>query len=355
MAFSPNSWSHILIAYGGRKLSIETFGQDDAKLWNEIVYASPNGTLFHSWEWLKIVEKHSGSKLFPLVFFDADDKKPFGAIPLFFKKKLGMKMVFSPPPGSAITLGPILVDKGYKQHKYELSCLEFQASVDTFINSLGAGYINIVTSPGLLDIRPFSWSHYTVAPCYTYLLNLSPSLQTIWNNSTSSLKRDVNSAQKKGVIIQEPSDEIGDYLFGALEERYAQNHQRTSSSKNYYNDIFNQFRPANIKAFVALYEGKMVTATVCTIYKDTVTAWIGSTKPQVKGLEANKLLYWNMIMWAKNNNYQYFEVEGANTKHLCAFKSIFDPALSIYFEIKKMNLLGSFAEKAYFQLKKKYL
>jgi hypothetical protein len=34
---------------------------DDKKLWDQFVEHSPQGTLFHKWDLLKIVERHSSS------------------------------------------------------------------------------------------------------------------------------------------------------------------------------------------------------------------------------------------------------------------------------------------------------
>ena len=102
-------------------MGLEIFNENDAKLWDDIVSSAPHGTLYHSWKWLKLIEKHCQCKLFPLVFFDARDRQPFGILPVFLMKKLGLKMVFSPPPGSAVNLGPVLADKGYRQHKTELA------------------------------------------------------------------------------------------------------------------------------------------------------------------------------------------------------------------------------------------
>ena len=182
-------------------MRLEVFDQARSQVWNMIISQSRNGTLFHTWEWLKIVEKHCESRLIPLVFFDADDDKPFGAIPLFFMKKMGLKLVFSPPPISSITLGPALLDKEYKQHKFELAYMEFQMQIENYIKQLRANYTSIITSPGLLDVRPFSWARYTVRPSYTYKIDLSQGEKVLWSHLSSSLRPEINQTRKKGVQI----------------------------------------------------------------------------------------------------------------------------------------------------------
>ena len=133
-------------------MQLKIFDETQSQAWNSLIERSLNGTLFHTWEWLKIMEKHCQSRLIPLVFFDNDDDKPFGGMPLFLMKKMGLRLVFSPPPGSAVTLGPVLMDKGYRQHKFELAYLDFQQQIDMYINKLGANYTSITTSPGLRDV-----------------------------------------------------------------------------------------------------------------------------------------------------------------------------------------------------------
>jgi len=333
-------------------MTLEVFGETDAQQWDDIVNSSLNGTLYHTWNWLKITEKHSDSKLYPLVFFDTREKKPFGAIPLFFMKKLGMKMVFSPPPGCSIRLGPVLLDKGYKQHKFELAYLDFQAGIDSFIQQLGSSYTSIITNPGLLDVRPFSWADYEVTPAYTYFINLSPGTEKLWAGLKSNVRSDINSAQKKGVSVEESTSESAGYFYDSIAQRYSKLRQRFPLNRSYLFAIFEKFKPANIRTFTALYQDQVMTATACTLFKDTVTAWIGSVSPPVRGLEANKLVYWNIIIWAVKNNFRSFEIEGANIQHLCSYKSIFNPGLRVYFGIKKMDRLGYLGERSYRLMRK---
>ena len=336
-------------------MRLEIFGEADSKRWDDIVNSSVNGTLYHTWTWLKIVEKHSMSKLFPMVFFDSDDDMPFGAIPLFHMNKFGIKMIFSPPPWCYISLGPVIINKRYKQHKFELAYLDFQAYMDRFIKKLGVNYTSIGTSTGLLDIRPFLWAGYKVTPFYTYKIDLSQGEETIWNNLRKNTRRDINIAKKKGINIMEQTDEISiDYVYSVTSSRYAHRHQRFPVHRSYLTDTFQQFGHTYIKTYVALYQGQIVTALSCTIYKNTCCAWIGGTRTEESGLEANKLLYWDIITRMINNKYKYFELMGANTRHLCEFKSIFGPEISIYFGMNKSDTLGSLAEKLYLLMKKSY-
>lgn len=332
-------------------MRLEIFTQKDSKFWNEIVDHSLNGTLFHRWEWLKIVEKHSGCQLFPLVFYDNDkDRYPFGAIPLFLMKKLRLKMVFSPPPACSINLGHILVDKNYKPLKLELSYLDFQAKIDDFIKGLGANYTLFITSPGISDMRPFLWAKYDVSPCYTYKIDLRPGEQAVLASISRTLRQDINSSLGKGVRIIESDlrdEQDIDYLHESLNDRYSRQNIRLPLSKAYLQDIIHAFGHDHVKLFMAIFEDKPVGATLFTYYKDTVAAWVGAVRYKSNELEVNGCIYREIIARAIKDKLTWFEIMGANTRHLCASKAKYSPLLDLQFQIKKTDLWGKLAEKAY--------
>ena len=73
---------------------------DDKKLWNQFVENSPQGTLFHTWDFLKIVERHSGSQLVPYAIFSGDELRCI--FPFFITRRRGLTLMYSPPPDAQI-------------------------------------------------------------------------------------------------------------------------------------------------------------------------------------------------------------------------------------------------------------
>ena len=117
------------------EIDLKIAAEDEAAVWDKIVDSSPHSTIFHTWKWLKITEKHSRSRLYPVMGYKGTTV--IGIYPLFFQKMFGISCVFSPPPATAVPfLGPIIV--GYdalKQNKKESVFLNFQKSIDEFIFS----------------------------------------------------------------------------------------------------------------------------------------------------------------------------------------------------------------------------
>ncbi|MBA7636692.1 hypothetical protein ES703_44313 [subsurface metagenome] len=335
-------------------MRINIVSEQDLNLWNAIVDASQHGTIFHRWEWLKIVEKHSKSKLHPLIGFEGNE--PVGILPLFYSRRWLLRMVFSPPLGAAIpTLGPILLNYDeIKPHKMEHIYREFQKQVDHFINSeLHPDYVSITTSPGLLDVRPFIWSGYRVTPYYTYKIDLTTGEAAVWDSFKKKLRSDIKRAEPKGIIVREGTIEDIQYLFHSLKERYYMQNIGSLISIEYLYDLFKEFGSRNLWISVALYNNQTVGAIFLITYKETTAIWLGVAKSGLAGLPTNDLIQWEAIRWSIKNGCKAFELIGANTWKLCEFKSKYSPHLEVYFNAQKSNLLGKLGEQAYLKLFKK--
>jgi hypothetical protein len=329
------------------RMKLELFDSSNAREWDKLIENSINGSIFHQWKWLKILEQNFEGRLFPLVFFDSNDGKPFAAIPAFFQKKFGLKMVFSPPPGSGIRLGMVLFNKGYRQHRFEMAYYDFRESFDNFVKKLGSNYTIIITNPGLVDMRPFLWAGYRVVPAYTYKLDLSQGEENIWKNLSSSLRWELRQAEKNGIRIIESSDDAGiEYLYASVKQRYEQQGINIRLKKKYLRDIVKSFGDC-VRIFLAVRDSMVIGATLYVFYKDTVTGLIGGARNNIDIPGSARYIDWMVITRAKREGYRWYEDFGANTRHLCEAKSKYSPFIDLYFYVSKGDLLGTCAEKIY--------
>ena len=85
-------------------MDVSIASDSDQQLWDEIVFSSDEGTLFHTWKWLKIMEKHNRKKIFfrkypgilyPLIVREREEI--IGLIPIFFYNSPLLKIAASPP------------------------------------------------------------------------------------------------------------------------------------------------------------------------------------------------------------------------------------------------------------------
>jgi len=330
-------------------ITLKIAKKEDKELWDNLVEKSPHGTIFHTWKFLKIIEKHTPSKLYPLIGMKGTT--PVGIYPLFFQKRFFLKMVFSPPPHVAVPyLGPAFVDYDkLKQSKRESIFIEFQKDVDEFISSeLRADYVYISVSPTIIDCRPFNWTNYEINPRYSYSIKFSNNIEQVWRNIDKNRRNEINRAKREGVYIDEGSKKDMIKLYNLLVSRYADQRRTVSISKKYLLDIYEIFYPENLKILVAKYDGDIISGTVDAYYKDRTYFWIGNPKPHLKVPNVNELLTWESIRWACERGYKYYEIIGiATTERLYKHYSKLNPNFSAYFSATKRNFLSKVSESYY--------
>jgi lipid II:glycine glycyltransferase (peptidoglycan interpeptide bridge formation enzyme) len=323
---------------------------EELKTWNALVEASPYGTIFHTLDWLRIAEKHTNSKLYPLIGMKGE--KVVGVFPIFYKKKGPLKMVFSPPPKTGMPyLGPVLLSYDMlKQEKKESVIIDFYTEVDKFIHdNFKPHYIHFKLPPGLIDCRPFKWLGYQAKPVYCYLLDISVGLSELEAKFSIQARRNVKKAEKDGLRAELGSKEELMILYNMLYDRYAKQERNIPISKGYLLDVFNRFFPENFKVFVVRHQDEIVSGGVKLFYREKVIDWIGQPKTKVR--TANDFLHWSVMKWGFEHKLNYYEILGANTQSISQFKSKFNPCLEIYFEIKKSATIGAIAEKVYTKLR----
>ncbi|HMK46807.1 MAG TPA: GNAT family N-acetyltransferase, partial [Methanocella sp.] len=67
---------------------------DNKKLWDDLIEESAQGQLFHRWDALKIIQKHTGFKLYPYGIYKGNAL--IGVFPVFYRSINGVKAIFSP-------------------------------------------------------------------------------------------------------------------------------------------------------------------------------------------------------------------------------------------------------------------
>lgn len=319
-------------------IKIEIAEESDKRMWDAIVDDSYYGTFFHTWKFLKIIEKHTNTKLYPLMGFDGEAVT--GIVPLLFQKKFMFKSVFSPPPHVAVPyLGPLIVDyEKLKPYERESNFIEFQEKVNEFIaKQLKPNYIMIISPPGMIDSRPFIWSDYTVEPLYDYFLDLTQGEDYIWKRFRKDLRQGINRTIRRGVTVEEGSIEELYFIYNTLCQRYNSQNKRFHPSWEYLLDLYKTFYPQNLRVWVSYYNGKLVGGIIKILYKDKFVSWLGSPKITISGISQNDLTHWEAMKWACRNGFKYYEEVGANTRRLWFYKSKYNPEISIYFIAKKYS------------------
>jgi hypothetical protein len=334
-------------------MHISIASDSDQKLWDDVVHSSDEGTLFHTWKWLKVLEKHSVKKIFyrsykgilyPLIIWEGNEI--IGLIPIYFFNSKFFKLATSPPSSAEYhTLGPIMNKntKPIKSHRKQNLFFQFQNTLDNFLKKeLKSNYISIISSPGISDPRPFLWSGYQAIPQFTNIIDLREGEQKLWENVNQSVRKSVNKATKNGISVEEGSKSDIEYLFSLLKSR-----NRIHSAQTFLPDIFENFYPNNLNFFIAKKDGIPLTGLINTLFKNKISSWVGSPKVSVDGLSPNFILYWETMRWACQNNFDLFENISANEPTTFPFKSKFNPEIVPYYRFNWYSPLPHFVKSVY--------
>jgi lipid II:glycine glycyltransferase (peptidoglycan interpeptide bridge formation enzyme) len=337
------------------ELNIKMLDSDTEEKWNKMILSSPQGTLFHTIPWLRLVQKQTNTELLPFMFYQGSQL--VGVFPFFIKKQGIAKLGLSPPTKSYLLyLGPVIAEyDALKQDKKERILLSMQEELDKYLfNKIGCNHVRIRTSPGLIDSRPLKWSGYIVDSHYTYRINLSKGIENIWERLDSKLRGEINKAIRKGVTVRTGDKDDLIFIHDLLYQRYIEQGNKPVDYKKFLLDVYEQFYPDNVKIFVAEYDNRRIGGTINLIFKNIMWGWVGMPKSQEIGISPNDLIQWEAINWGYKNGIIYYEeMDDGDNPRFRFFKAKWNPDLIIWYEAKKYSsFIYKVGEKLYHILKK---
>jgi lipid II:glycine glycyltransferase (peptidoglycan interpeptide bridge formation enzyme) len=320
----------------------------DKGRWDRFVDESPGGTLFHKWDFLDIVEKYAGYRLYRYGVYDGNDLTCI--IPFFLSIRGGIRMMLSPPPTRLSNL-PYL---GFAMSReFEgLSPNEKTSVMSSIVEGLPQGlsdvspnYISIGLNSTITDIRPFEWDHYHIDQQYTYVLDLRRPLEEIWDGFDRDCRKNIGECAKHPLWMKQMKDVKA---FNEIMKNYLTKDGPTFYHKRdpaYIQELLDAF-PDNIKLYFFYNGDEAVGVKINAGYKKHYMSWMGNVAMQKK-LNVNEYFYWEMIKKAKAEGYERHENYGTINLRLNVFKSKFNPTLEPCFYVEKKDGIYSAVEFCY--------
>ncbi|MCC7565583.1 MAG: GNAT family N-acetyltransferase [Methanomicrobiaceae archaeon] len=324
---------------------------NDREAWDAFIDESPAGLLFHKWDYLKITERYTGYTFLPCAVCREDEI--LCLLPLFYRRFHGLNAVFSPPPLTVIPhLGFVLCREygGLRQQEKESILQYIAAEVKAEMERLSPNYLSLSLLPGIQDIREFIRDGYDAKIHYSYLISLNRPLEDIWNGLQYKLRARLKKASGMGLELVK-SDDIATF-YRLLTARYQDpSLDIPAISKNYLTELMHAY-PGQIGIYYLYDREENVLGVAAAQEYRRFLLWIGTPKLG-NSMFGNECLQWLLIRKAHSEGYAVFENMGANNRDLTAFKSKFNPELVMYFELCRMDALGSVTEWAYLTFLKK--
>ena len=327
-----------------RTLTIQKI--EDESLWDDFVSESPQGSIFSRPVWITVAADVQGGKPCFLGVFD-DTRLTAG---LAFVE-------LSHGPFSKMTT-PVLTPYGgimYRQatgkrdseHKsYNMACAD---KLIAYITNR-YNYAFLAHSPGLTDIRPFTWAGWNESVRYTYELDLSDT-DKIWD----LMERRVRTVIRNAESSLELTDGIGLEQFGSLYRRiYLDRKIKPPVDPGLVMVFLEKALDSGIAEIRTVVDksGDILSSMALVSDEKTVYAWISGSLPEKNSAGAFTLLFWDAVK-RYSDTHSTFDMVGANIPSIAFFKKGFGGTLKPYYVTERYSsLLIQIIFQAYGRLRK---
>jgi hypothetical protein len=314
----------------------------DKKIWDQFVENSPQGTLFHTWDFLKIVERHSGSQLVPYAVFLGTKLRCI--FPFFVTRRLGLTIMRSPPPDAQIPyLGPAFDPSvaGLRAHKKQNILQQVTDEVCKEIDKISPNFVSFNTVPSFIDVRTFEWKDYKVQLGFTYAIDLEKPLEQIWSGFGRRCRQGIKHVSALSPQIRHTNDVS--LVLGMWRERRKEHGERQNLFSDRYLEELAAAFPQRVTVHSVSIDGRVAGAIACCVLReDRYGYWIVGVNVR-RDLNTNEFLIWEIIQHAKSEGFKTLDLIGAWPQGLSRFKSKFDPVLEPYCWVGKADALGKIA------------
>jgi hypothetical protein len=326
----------------------------DKDIWDEFVEASRYGLLFHRWDFLKIIEKHSGYKLLPYGIYEGNTL--ICLFPMFLRHYRGLKLLFSPPPQTAIPYLGMVLSPDYdtlKQRKKESYMNTIVEETRLELKKISPNCSIFTMSPGILDLRSFKWGGYGIESLFSYTINLERPENEILGGFGKDCRERIRKFNRVNATLTESRD-LGTYYDQSKKLYGEQGLNLPLLPQRYLEEIMKKF-PENITMYFLERDGEVIDIEGVYAYKDNFKLLFGASRIEEKYHGNQEYSTWELIKKAKKDGYRQFEIVGANTKRIRNYQSKFNPSLSMYFSVSRYDAVGHLGEWFYMNFVRKKL
>jgi hypothetical protein len=305
---------------------IKKISNSDSLEYNDL--AKKHGTIFNTIDWLKIF----GDKAQVFGIYDKGDNL-IGGFTIYEERKFGLH-VFRDSPFTP-TIGPFLKIDAKNPVAVMGIWKEALSSMAEFIESLPYSIASFSLDKNIVDTQPFIWKKFKITPRYTYLRDLSKTIDDIWAEMSAERRNDLNKAIRDGLIVKQVKNfEIVKSL--VLKTFLRQN----LTVKRYYLDkiLFEFASDVNSFAFTTYREDNPIAVSFCVCDKETAYYLLGGYDYEKKHHGAGALATWEAIKYAQQLGLKYFDFEGSMVPQIERYFRGFGGQLTPYYRVNKAKL-----------------
>ncbi|MEO0185268.1 MAG: GNAT family N-acetyltransferase [candidate division WOR-3 bacterium] len=264
--------------------------------WDAFVHQHPDGTIFHTSNWARVIQNTYGYE--PSFLVCEVDGIIRAGIPFFLVKNgFGHTRLVCLPFTDECK--PLF--NTHKDLENDISKL-MEMSQEGIVNDIEIRGSNIDLSQKF-DFKPYSY--YKL-----FRLNIDCELDVLWKNfKQKSIRYPIKKAQRYGIKIVKSVKSVDMEIFYRLNLLTRRKHgvipQPYRFFKNILTEIFNQGLGFLL---IAQYNRKPIGASIFFTFKNTIYHKFNASDANYLEYQPNHLILWHAIQWAVENGYKTLDL-----------------------------------------------
>ncbi len=270
-------------------LSVTLCTPNERKTWNDFVRSHPFGNFYHLYEWSDANRRGLGLESHYLIARRGHEAT--GVLPLTF--------VSSPLFGRILCSMPF-VNFGGPCHQDDAAGSALLAAATETARTLHADYIELRCAGQIRTDWPVSHRKISMK------LTLNPDPDVIWNAFTSKHRTAIRRSYKNDLSVRSGGRELLPLFYQMMQVSWRALGTPLYHPK-YFDEICRVFGDG-VRIFICYQGSTPIAAALNGYFKDTVEGmWAGGTD-SARTLQANYVLYWEMIKDACERGYVHYHL-----------------------------------------------
>jgi hypothetical protein len=330
------------------KTKVVELGEHEYSEWDRLIENTPQGTIFHRSFWLSACSEllKGEHKILGVV---QDDALIAGCS--FFAFTVGGFLRLASSVCTMTPYGGVILPhaKTSRQRQQETSQRELIELICESIAAYGFDRVQLINSPELVDIRPFTWNGWGSKVLYAYCLDTDVDFE---NHVDPKAMSHIRRAMKDGIITRK-SDDVASYcrLFSMTFQRQG---LKPPVQEGFLVRMFDLLKTQHCgEMWVAeTASGETASAEILVWDNKRAYAWSAVSDTELRKSGAASLLLYREFQELRDRGVREYYLMSANFPRLASFNSSFNPRLVPYYEVERHGLKFDIVKRIAVSLKR---
>jgi len=327
----------------------------DLEEWRDALPAS-GYEVFHEPAALSVLADYTSAEL--QLYGAYKGQQAVGLLPVFVTERAVGRTVLSPPVSMSVPrLGPIITPNSPKRRKRERINRELaEAVLDTADVDDRTTLFRMTCPLEYTDPRPFRWNDFSLEPRFTYVVDLeATTLESVMNGFSKSLRREMRQLDDLDLSIETEGISSALRIYEDVADQYREYDDPVPISRSFLRDLLSSLPDELWRVYVARTSDGQYKSGIITLYSpDLAYFWQGGVTASYDGVSVNSLLHRTIIedilTDPELDSVTGYDLVGANTERLCAYKAKFNSDLRQYYVVESSGLEMQLAKSTYQKL-----